>query len=268
MNDFNSERFEQVLRDGSDPVARLASVLLWRGFLIERQGADLFLSAGSPSEDRHRLSRLGFKVKSLTKAKATQLALPGFIEDRGFLENIFYLETRNSGFTAPPHIPGTLPSFVRCQYGAEIPVEVLDSGIALLIKTLPAIGVLTVHSCSGHGKGSASIIVHDDWHLRWLRAVVTAYGCNVSPDLLKISRFKGLDEPSVSWMGRVWELDIPATGSQTLWQALHQMALDLMSPAVYEPIREIRRSITDEASFFQALETVQTRAFRGVEPVK
>lgn len=126
-----------------------------------------------------------------------------------------------SANTIPGETGTDWESFLRTRFGRKVPVEVLDPGIALLVKTLPLLGLDTVMSCEGHmpGEIKGSILgewygeasEHDDnvptvnflskYHLKWAQRVVPQFLPESDPF---ITQWTFEEEPG--WSGCQWRL--------------------------------------------------------------
>jgi hypothetical protein len=79
-------------------------------------------------------------------------------------------------------------SFSRCKYGTRIPAMLLDPGIALMVKVLPFIGVLSSFSCAGHFKESPKIFMLYIYHHQWLKCVLMNALSSSEIDLKNVHR--------------------------------------------------------------------------------
>ena len=157
-------------------------VLLWRGFLVERRGDVLFLASHYPRDDLMMLHQYGIlgEHRSLLKEAPLNEPFPilsnsGFLNVRTWVseESLFKLFATavRPGMSGPFDYGGWVNkswgSFRRLQYGLKIPVRALDPGIALLVKTMPLLGLHTVMSCDGHMLKPPVIHFFSGYHLSW-----------------------------------------------------------------------------------------------------
>ena len=161
------------VRKGLD---RTREVLLWRGFLVMQIGNKLFLSVGSPREDLMMLRHFNMNIRVLpgrhpfpghrpTAALSDQdisfskdiLAEIEPTEDEELLYRLFVTSPVTMGMCGPEEFSGWTRrdwgTFKRLRFGRKVPVEVLDPGVALIVKILPLLGLDTVLSCEGHSPG-------------------------------------------------------------------------------------------------------------------
>ncbi len=161
----------------------LYDILLKRGFLVELQGKELFLTDNALIEKRKNEvthSMWSYKAKND----------PDFLSELLENSNIGSLENeRDLGHKTTPYritikdehkiCPGCLGylfdfnqiggesgymvfegywrRFSKYKTGYKIPVSVLEPCIALLVKALSSVGVRTYSSCDGHGEREAHV---------------------------------------------------------------------------------------------------------------
>ena len=76
----------------------------------------------------------------------------------------------------------------KCKFGVRAPVKNLDVELALIVKTLGCLGVITSYSCSGHGKAIPGIAMNSIFDAKWARALIEntfddlKYSWNLSRD--------------------------------------------------------------------------------------
>jgi hypothetical protein len=159
---------------------RVRSILRWRGFLVGRGDNErLFLLTGSVLGDLEFLLRNGFEVQRITG------------------EEGYYAEIRHADsipdtilFQVFNHAPQSLvhgpfkteltykqnwTTFKKRRFGAKTPVEMLDPGIALLVKVLPLIGVHVIGACDGHLCEPPYIRLLSTHHLNWARLILRMF---------------------------------------------------------------------------------------------
>ena len=57
-------------------------------------------------------------------------------------------------------LSGNFNTWKKCKFGVRVPVQDLDVELALIVKTLGCLGVITSYSCSGHGKAIPGIAMN------------------------------------------------------------------------------------------------------------
>ena len=181
---YDRDLFEMVLRSvqPDDPVGRVMEVLLWRGFLVERRGDVLFLASHYPRDDLMMLRRFGILREHPALLKEAPLNEPFPILSTSKSQNGKTLVSEESlfklfattvrfGMSGPFDYGGRVNeswgSFLRLQYGPKVPVRSLDPGIALLVKTMPLLGLHTAMSCDGHTREPPVITFFSRYHLSW-----------------------------------------------------------------------------------------------------
>lgn len=219
--------YEKALSGVDGALKRTKEVLLWRGFLVMEIKNKLYLSSGSHPEDEDMLRSFYVNIQKEPKPKKTGIkkdwwqegqgalfpmdtdssqdnVLPRYslgeiepIEDEDILRKIFVTPPIIIGFCSPSYFPGQTEtdfrSFLMTRFGRKVPVEVLDPGVALLVKSLPLLGLDTAMSCEGHipdeiqgniSSGSYfEVSEHDDttvwffskYHLKWAKRVVPQF---------------------------------------------------------------------------------------------
>lgn len=169
--DFLADRLAVEGRPESD---LLLEVARRRGLLVDEARG---LHPGSTEDDRRFFARLRSAFASADSGvKATRAALslePGGDEGEAMARAF----RRN-------------PPFFRVRYSPARPdARLLDPGVAMLVKTLPLVGVWTWCSCDGHhGLGDrpraavepASIWLADDWYAQWFGAILALVRRHIS----------------------------------------------------------------------------------------
>lgn len=89
-------------------------------------------------------------------------------------------ERREVSFMTGPDshsIGSTLEGFLKTAYGAKVPVNLLEAGIALFVKCLGSWGCRSSMSCTGHatetGITSPRVWLFGRYHLYWLQHILT-----------------------------------------------------------------------------------------------
>jgi len=174
VNDFNQDHFASLQTSHDNPVELALEVLLWRGFLVAREHGKLLLKVDSyQNGDSARLWKCRL---SLTAHRDGEFEISQDF-DHAILKKVFLLPTGNH-MTGPfdymdGQIDRDFAAFKRCRFGIKAPVERLDAGIALFIKTLPILGLQTAFSCSGserchpNGDNALKIGFISEHHTRW-----------------------------------------------------------------------------------------------------
>jgi hypothetical protein len=203
---YDQALFDRVLRGLKDAVDRVRTILLWRGFLVRREGNSLFLCTGSAEADAQFLQSQGIGVQRITthEKNYSEILNPNAIPD-ALLYQVFSCPAEGSVLGGPFRHGGivnqTWGAFVRCRFGVEVPVCVLDSGIALLVKVLPLLGLHTEESCDGHLVNPPWIRFMSEHHLNWARLVLKPLFS--SPEDEFVLGWEFLTEP---WTAPRWDL--------------------------------------------------------------
>jgi hypothetical protein len=90
-------------------------------------------------------------------------------------------ERREVSYMTGPNSSGTrdssLNGFIKTRYGAKVPIEQLEHGVALFVKLLPWLGIRSSMSCAGHvtpnGFTAPRIWLFGRYHLAWLQHILT-----------------------------------------------------------------------------------------------
>jgi hypothetical protein len=176
---YDRDLFDRVLLGVSDPGERVKTILCWRGFLARRDGAGVFLCTGSMDCDVKMLQQFGFDVRRIEghPDNWVEILAPDAVAD----ETLFQL------FNRPPRhrLPGPFGfditfrqdwnTFKKRKFGAKIPVEILDLGIALLVKVLPLLGLHVIDACDGHLAYPPHIRLLSTHHLNWARLLLPSF---------------------------------------------------------------------------------------------
>ncbi|MBI4024852.1 MAG: hypothetical protein HY360_07700 [Verrucomicrobia bacterium] len=200
----------------------LLESLLWRGFLAVKQGERILLSRGSPREDLETMQECGLHLRRLRGRKwSAEVSLPPKTDAAALFESIRNLPAANH-MTGPSDfgfMNRNENSFRRCKYGPRVPVECLDPGIALFVKTMPMCGIRTVMSCQGHpdspnpkdAKGPI-VWVFSYWDLHWAQEVFRLLATH--PEFARLRfKFFGLDKTaSKDWEAWRFEIRMPNGG--------------------------------------------------------
>jgi hypothetical protein len=126
-----------------------------RGFLISSSGGILTLCKGSHEFDQADLFKIldhltinyehvGNGLRILDEVKQEQL------------QSILLFPAKNHETNVDMSY-GSWKNFTRRKHGPKARTIVLESGVAILVKALSAVGISTVSSCDGHGNRSPGI---------------------------------------------------------------------------------------------------------------
>lgn len=176
-----------------------------------------------------------------------------------------------SGLTGSP-IPGSMDDnfdkFLRCRFGARVPVKGLESGTALLVKTLPWLGVLTSMSCHGHLREENTrrsdvdstpprLWFYSQYHSRWCEMIFN----RLFQDLpIRESWVFHHGPEDGDWMSATWEAaQTPPENrreQQFLFDQIQLMARRLFDPELCERIRAVKLGATDMDDLERRLDSV------------
>lgn len=241
-NEYIAQRtmlYEKALSGVCGPLERTRETLLWRGFLVLNIKNNLYLSAGSPHDDLDMLRQFKLPVIKLRDHFYPHSGyvmnddfLPAAVADTPFPHRDFLAEIEpvtdesilKNLFVAPPVSRGLCgsnefsgwankgdwESFQDLRFGRKVPVEVLELGVALLVKTLSLLGLDTCMSCEGHNYEKASdgsddvptISLSSEYHLKWARHILPKM-LPVDDPFVKQWEFQ---EGGNSWMDYKWRL--------------------------------------------------------------
>lgn len=141
----------------------------------------------------------------------------------------------------------TFINFIKCRFGARVPVVLLDPGIALFVRTLPLVGVLTTYSCSGHLKDSPHVGIRGDYHLQWLRCILLAiFDC----DEVELSSKHRIDLQN----GATFQAEPFCEEShfKAYWKA-QSISRFLLNRTLLEKVREIKFQFCSEEELFDTV---------------
>jgi len=137
------------------------------------------------------------------------------------------------------------PTFRACTFGAKVPVEVLEPGIALLVKVLPLLGLHTVDSCDGHLIAPPRIRFISKHHWNWARLVLPVF----TGDCGDFARGWGFHLQR--YLGQetgVWLLGQDGCGTSVekrfaLYSAIQRLAVNIMEGGRASRMREGKRRL-------------------------
>jgi len=184
------------------------------------------------------------------------------IDDPGQLEQfrrrvLFGRSTRPSGMIGPPvretELMNSFEGFLRCRFGARFPLEYIEEGVALLVKVLPWVGVLTSMSCQGHldrvdHRGEDPTVpriwFYNQFHSEWCRLIFE----RLCGDLA-IARLWQFDSSGHNhWLGCTWSATTTppeSIGEQgDLFEQIQEIARRFFDPELCRIIRESKAKAT------------------------
>lgn len=227
--DYTEQGFRDLVAAHGDTVDLLREACLWRGFLVggTAGGAvEPLERAGTPDEERWVRERAAGRGSWIDRARA-----------------VYFLRSRHGMTGAYDHFPpgkwlsSSLATFGRCRFGVRVPVFGLDAGIALFVKALPQVGLLTSYSCSGHGgEGPVQLGFHDRHHASWfhyLKDDVGLFGADL--------RGVGARTRVSAWDGWVVACDEQPDDPYVLWRMLQRAARSLLDPRVNRVAWELKQ---------------------------
>ncbi len=256
-NEYIAQRtmlYEKALSGVCSPLERTRETLLWRGFLVLNIKNKLYLSAGSPDDDLYMLRQFKLPVSKLRDhfyphrgyvmnddflpAADAENTIPHRdflaeiepVTDENILKNLFVAPPVTMGMCGSNEFSGWAnngdwESFQELRFGRKVPVEVLDLGVALLVKTLSLLGLDTVVSCEGHspweirgwrfkyaegsdyrkesdhGDDVPTISLSSEYHLKWAKHILPKF-LPVNDPFVKQWEF----QEGSSWFDKKWRL--------------------------------------------------------------
>lgn len=163
--------FEEMIH-GVSPGDKLMETLLWRGFAVVPHQDGLLLHECSHEKDVATLQACGLDVQRFERpGVGHRFWIPPQPTPDFLLSEIFGLAACN-GMVGSPQNDESFASFKTINHDAELYVEGLDAGIALLVKGLNLAGVYTVMSCDGHEKQPPQIWLRTRWDYLWCQHVL------------------------------------------------------------------------------------------------
>lgn len=242
---YDRDLFERVLKGVNDPGERVKTILLWRGFLARRDAARVFLCTGSASDDVKLLQQIGFTVNQIYRDqdRYAEIHAPSSVLDETLFE-LFSYPPECAGL-AGPFDWGGWQSFLNCKFGAQVPVRFLDPGIALLVKTLPLLGLRTVECCDGHLIQRPRICFINQHHWNWARLILPLFAR--SEEGVRYGRdfwdFRGAK-------GGKWEWCLKRNGCGgglldrfAFYSAIQKLALNIMEGSRTSRLRERKQRL-------------------------
>ena len=246
---YAQDLFERVIEHTDDALHRIEIVLRWRGFLVQRQGERLLLSQGSTPQDRAALRVHHIPVIEFTPQQGfnSEIVNPTEISvDR--LQAIFQMRNRHRGLSGPFDFNGVVnpswKSFTQLRYGAKVPVEFLDHGIALLVKVLPLLGLQTAMSCDGHLTKPPMIYFFSQYHLQWAKVALPQ--C-VPLDNPLFSSWQFVAEDN-NWLRCIWSWAESGCGSdlEARWLCysnIQHLCANIMDSDIAEKARRCKQNL-------------------------
>lgn len=182
---------EQIASMELDDDALILEALLRRGFLALRDSRGVWLAKGSHKSDLKALSDVLDVQESHDELYCAKLNIRASHDVREIAKAIVLIPEHHRGMTnigPAPFITCSWKYYRKSKYGAKLAVSpspsgynALDTGIALLVKTLPLVGVVTSDSCDGHGGSPAYISLWTIWDDVWFSTLMQRAQPNCMP---------------------------------------------------------------------------------------
>ena len=257
------------MREKSPGEKVLADTLLRRGFPVRLEDRGLVLCPGAMPEDVEFLGRLLRRLEPVAEPTLTcdvwsghRLVTTVAVDDPWQLDMfrrrvLFGRSTRSSGMIGPPvretELMNSFDGFLRCRFGARFPLVYFEEGVALLVKVLPWVGVLTSMSCQGHldrvdrlGEAAATpcIWFYNHFHSEWCRLIFE----RLCGDL-EIARLWEFDSSGRNhWLGCTWHASKTppksAGDQKVLFEQIQEIARRFFDPELCRVIREAKARAT------------------------
>jgi len=249
----------------------LADTLLRRGFPVRLEDRGLALCQGAMPEDVEFLTRLLRRLEPITTTSVTcevwnehQLLTTVVVDDPWQLDQfrrrvLFGRSTRSSGFITAPvresQLMNSFEGFRSTRYGARFPLERFEEGVALLVKVLPWVGVLTSMSCQGHldraDRGGENqtlprIWFYNEFHSEWCRLIFERLcgDLEIAPQWEFVNGGSGGN----NWLGCLWLATTTPPASieeqRHLFDQIQEIARRFFDPELCRVIREAKRQAT------------------------
>lgn len=189
IRDLERQRIENLRRAGLCGMALIHEALLTRGFLVEADQEGEWLSRGSHPLDARTLEEmLAVEMLGAGARRMARLSLQPGAMPQVVARQILRIP-ENGGMTAAGpncnrRMQPTWSWYRRIHFGAKLAVGpgrpgfdenrwgALDTGVALLVKTLPLLRVITYLSCDGHGRAPARVWLWTKWDGLWLQVLL------------------------------------------------------------------------------------------------
>lgn len=214
----------------------LLEALLRRGFLAYLDDDGVWLGTGSHPADvdvLRLIEELEIEEVSEHPDRMAAIRLRHAAADKNAASVIVRLPEHGRGFSS--YGPGccsdkTWEQYRQMVWGAKCPTcpaevldgnpvsEALDTGVALLVKTLPLARVATALSCDGHGYRPAYVEFFYPWDLPWCEAVFDLLGL-ATP----CSRWSWIESRDVRSGGKLEILPINGYGDDELLGMLNDI---------------------------------------------
>lgn len=259
----------------------LADTLLRRGFPVRFEDRGLVLCPGAMEEDVKLLRRTLMRLRPVRMHASQDFPkidvwygeqrLVGLPVDRAYLtllrETILVQDSRRrAGLTGPPCRGGRshrdFAGFTRCRFGSRFPLRRLEDGIALLVKVLPWVGVMTSMSCEGHfhedkENTSPRLWFYSHYHSLWCEMLFN----RLFGDLpIRQSWHFDHGETDGNWCSATWEASIEPPNTheeqQFLFDQIQIMARRLFDPELCARIREAKSGCRGPENLVPRLEAV------------
>ncbi|MBV5301222.1 MAG: hypothetical protein J0649_05490 [Methylococcales bacterium] len=167
---YNTELFDRVIDSTSgNEIEILEKILRWRGFLVKKDTSGVLVSRGINFEDFQALVENRLPLSPVFSREWGAKIHPNVSIDQ--LRNLFLLPSMN-GMVGKDYYNDTYATFKKCRYGAKVPVNHLDYGIAMLVKVMPLLGLFTVMSCDGHLSSPPMIWFKNIHHVNFAKRIL------------------------------------------------------------------------------------------------
>lgn len=260
---------ESGTREKSAGEKILADTLLQRGFPVRLEDRGLALCEGAMQDDVEFLLRLLRRLEPVTERSLAcdvwidhQLLTTVAVDDPWQLDQfrrrvLFGRTVRSSGMIGPPvqksHLMNSFEGFRSTRFGARFPLMYLEEGVALLVKVLPWVGVLTSMSCEGHSDRGhrrderdavPRIWFYNHYHREWCRLIFE----RLCGDLEIAGLWRFTAGSPTDWLGCIWHAtSIPPTSREAqrhLFEQIQEIARRFFDPELCRVIREAKTRAT------------------------
>jgi hypothetical protein len=212
-----------IIRSGLDGEDLLLEALLRRGFLAFRDKQGVWLGSGSHSEDIRVLQLIqGIVVEADSdcddRIAAVSLRYKSNMQTLDAIKQIIAVPEHHKGnngggfttFGPAAYLSRNWGTYRNIKWGAKLAVcpsssqeeqicGALDIGVALLVKALPFLRVVTSLSCDGHGRHPAYVSFHFPWDAPWCKTAFNALDAQTPASLWTWGESKLEIEPANSF---------------------------------------------------------------------
>lgn len=161
------------LEDGNLTVnQKVGKALYLRGYFVGVEEDFIYVSKGNHKRDFFDIEKILSSLEIEYKVNNESIIVTNNTVSKDHLDQIIWHRARNHETQSLPRYRLKYKNFIRRVHGPKIRTVTLETGLALLVKSISKVGIVTEMSCDGHGKRAPKIFFAGIYSAIWFDIIL------------------------------------------------------------------------------------------------